>query len=592
MKFIDNDLERLNLSQTEDILKLIAFLRGDILSTSGPDWEAYLEKSRRDLPLLGKIVNPEEKLDYSQLNEILLTIDKNRISKGFFLYFLVPEEVLKKFSSSERHHKRIEITWEDFRKGVIKYRGMAMLRYGNFRYAHKTLRDLSVEKIKQKLGSFARTKKELKKSFESRPNKIVDIEEINELDTWMVGYLSGQIAREDAQKLYAAEFKLNPKKYEQNITNSDLEKAETTQDKIKKTAEDMDEQLLGQWTQSMDQLLKSNRDLQTKRRLIIDRAIRNLDIYLTWDYLDVYVATSMRQPWEYQEVYSFVQETLKNKSLENLKLRYFDPTQCYTDDRLDKGFVESLILKRAKLTVYQVQESDTLGKDSELAATLAQGKPVIAYVPKIDESELEVYAKKLKERPLEYFYTRFFSVHSENLYHNDETARILEEKLGAAASREVESVFLKQLADYFQDPHLRIGDPCEVKFKSDTANKFGDICLYMAIMESQSYDKRARLLKEQHPLAMQVNLTSGVANGVLVARSYTACATLIKQMLTNDLKFDIVCRGKPEKRPISDGDSMTELREQSTQCPYRAVTGHKKITNSFWNFYLREESNG
>src|SRR5207249_585684 len=38
----------------------------------------------------------------------------------------------------------------------------------------------------------------------------------------------------------------------------------------------------------------------------------------------------------------------------------------------------------AQCTVYSVQDTDTLGKDSELAATLAQGKPVIAFVPTID----------------------------------------------------------------------------------------------------------------------------------------------------------------------------------------------------------------
>lgn len=28
-------------------------------------------------------------------------------------------------------------------------------------------------------------------------------------------------------------------------------------------------------------------------------ALRNTDVYLTWDHLDVYVATSMRNKWEY-----------------------------------------------------------------------------------------------------------------------------------------------------------------------------------------------------------------------------------------------------------------------------------------------------
>jgi hypothetical protein len=70
-------------------------------------------------------------------------------------------------------------------------------------------------------------------------------------------------------------------------------------------------------------------------------------------------------------------------ALAGLNLRHIDPTQAFTKDRVDKGLVESLMLKRAKCMVYSVQDTDTLGKGSELAATLAQGKPVIAYVPAV-----------------------------------------------------------------------------------------------------------------------------------------------------------------------------------------------------------------
>ena len=49
--------------------------------------------------------------------------------------------------------------------------------------------------------------------------------------------------------------------------------------------------------------------------------------------------------------------------------------------RLTKGLVEMLMLRRAHVTIYTASKDDTLGKDSELAATLAQGKAVIAYVP-------------------------------------------------------------------------------------------------------------------------------------------------------------------------------------------------------------------
>ena len=70
-------------------------------------------------------------------------------------------------------------------------------------------------------------------------------------------------------------------------------------------------------------------------------------------------------------------------AVDNLKLRYFDPTQSHLDFRIDKGLIEGLMLKRAACTVYMVQETDTFGKDSELASTLAQGKPVIAFIPHI-----------------------------------------------------------------------------------------------------------------------------------------------------------------------------------------------------------------
>src|SRR5271167_2370468 len=85
--------------------------------------------------------------------------------------------------------------------------------------------------------------------------------------------------------------------------------------------------------------------------------------------------------------YDFVNRLMTSPELSDLPIRYFDPTQSYTKERVDKGLVESLMIKRARCTVYSVQDSDTLGKDSELAATLAQGKPVIAYVPRIDVEE-------------------------------------------------------------------------------------------------------------------------------------------------------------------------------------------------------------
>ena len=126
-------------------------------------------------------------------------------------------------------------------------------------------------------------------------------------------------------------------------------------------------------------------------------ATRNQDIYLTWDHMDVYFATSMRKAWEFADLYDFISGLMNRPEIRDLNVRYFDPTQSYTGNRVDKGLVESLMLKRAKCTVYSVQDTDTLGKDSELAATLAQGKPVIAYVPA--KSETDRTAELFEEEP-------------------------------------------------------------------------------------------------------------------------------------------------------------------------------------------------
>ena len=79
----------------------------------------------------------------------------------------------------------------------------------------------------------------------------------------------------------------------------------------------------------------------------------------------------MRRRHEYLEIAEFTNAVFQDDRVRDLHLRWFDPTQAYCIDRIDKGLAEALMLKRAKCTLYLAQELDTLGKDSELASTLA-----------------------------------------------------------------------------------------------------------------------------------------------------------------------------------------------------------------------------
>jgi hypothetical protein len=289
--------------------------------------------------------------------------------------------------------------------------------------------------------------------------------------------------------------------------------------------------------------------------------------------MDVYLSTSMRYRWDYEETAEFIENVFeKNTDLKGLNIRYFDPTQSLCQNRIDKGLVESLMLKRALCTVYMIQSEDTLGKDSELAATLAQGKPVIAYIPEI--KDINSHIQKIEKYPLSYFEKRIliYGLGEKILNETDFIEEI--RKDGIEKKEEIEKIigeFISKLGKL----ELNLWSRAEEEFKEQNKALFDRICKIVSIIDKIIYDKRAQVLKKTHPLAIQVNLNTGVANGVLVVRNYEDCSNLIRNILTNSLSFR-----------IKNDEGITILKEKISGCPFRVVTDDEKLTNSFWNFYL------
>ncbi len=274
------------------------------------------------------------------------------------------------------------------------------------------------------------------------------------------------------------------------------------------------------------------------RSAIVEQGKRNQEAYLASDHMDVYVATSMREKHEYLTVSRITDQIFGSDLLSDLKLRYFDPTQAYCEDRIDKGISEGLMLKRAKCTIYLAQESDTLGKDSELAATLAQGKPVIAFIP-----------------------------HGTSEY----VSALIEDLQMLEPAKERRRIILDQLRIF--SPRLAWDEP-ELLTAAE-----GTLLEKLQQTVKNYYDKRAYVLAETHPLGLQVNLATGVANGVLVVRTTEDCAKLLGNIVTQNLEFVL------NKKVVGD-ETYWLLREKITNCVYRAITSNRSLTNSFWNFYL------
>ena len=94
------------------------------------------------------------------------------------------------------------------------------------------------------------------------------------------------------------------------------------------------------------------------------------------------------------------------------------------------------------------------------------------------------------------------------------------------------------------------------------------------VATSLRFERRARIFREVHPLALQVILSSGVLNGILVARSVDSCATVIHALIRNDLDLEMVT---PEK----EEDLNYRLVEKTTGSTIRVISRHQLLRNAF-----------
>ena len=383
--------------------------------------------------------SPGAELGYSQLNELLLLFGFDRVTHAFFQFLL---------DGSTDYTPGDALSFEQLENGVRRFREKALLLYGNVKFAFKSLsRDADLL-----ISDLAGLETLLPEEFSLRHLPILPVRPIPAEDAYLTGYLIERELRE----------------------------------RIQKDPSDEDAQ-----------------QLESKRLDIVERAKQNHQAYLASDHLDVYVATSMRERHEFLSVNRLACQIFEHESLSPLNLRWFDPTQAYCPNRIDKGLAEALMLRRATCTIYLAQETDTLGKDSELASTLAQGKPVIAYLPDADDAYI------------------------------DEHLEIVQ---AAHRDRDQASLMLEQLKLF--DPKAAWEDN-EVRGWCTDPSRADLDALRSRLGEriKSHYDGRAETLREIHPLGIQVNLGTGVANGVLVVRSVPDCAKLVRHIVTRTLEL-------------------------------------------------------
>ena len=426
-------------------------------------------------------------IGFSQFNELMLIFGFNRVSRNFF-QFLVDYQL-----NIDSEKTRLE-GLDELEEGVNRFLSIALLFFGNVKHAFNLL-SRDVRAFDFYLSSTAEIPSE---AYTKRNTPIIEILEVSPEETYYLGNLVQKNIYERVEK------------------NSDDAEAQMLLEKVKQ---------------------------------ITPIGNRNQNAYLASDHLDVYVATSMREKHEFSYVNKVAKKIFHDSDLSQFNLRYFNPTQAFSPTRVDKGLSEALMLKRAKCTIYLVQEKETLGKDSELASTLAQGKPVIALIPNINNEYVnELIDDLIKYNPNEPL---------EQILLNQ--IKMVNPKLAWESAK---------IAEWIQNPNKSNSKELKDILEGELKNH---------------YNKQEEILKDDHPLGIQVNLATGVANGLLVTRSIEECSELVRKIVTKSLEFSL-CFEK-----MSDNDYIV-LREKITNCIYRIITSNKLLTNSFWNFYFENDS--
>ena len=171
----------------DKFLKLVERLTGTPVQPLGDIEQHFLARVLRD---------DGKKLDCTQMNELLLLVNKDRVEPPFFEAFFTKQQLYAP-TPSIRGCSVAEIE-----AGVERFQKVAMLAYGNFIFAYRKLaRIRTTDELQEELADQYRAPEGILKELKGRSPVILEIEPISRDHTYLVGYLSARQISDD--KTYA-----------------------------------------------------------------------------------------------------------------------------------------------------------------------------------------------------------------------------------------------------------------------------------------------------------------------------------------------------------------------------------------------------
>lgn len=383
----------------DEIIKALELFNG---GSGGIDGWIGTDTPKQVLERLGRLA--AEPLTAVQFSELLAFSHEAPLSDGFFRFYWLSEPphpvdlraipgYRAEWSSHYALYSLTQLQW-----GLYRFYVDALLFFGSIRTAYRTLRNRSYEDLCSIFAAHMQDPKAL-----SERGAPLQIALIPQDDRYLIS--------EMACKSYAPAF-------DEGVgLEGAMEEALAEHLKIAGPGLVSIGQLLRgdfvtrhysnqqfQFQFAADELLDvqvNNREELKQRFGVIaakfDRArataLENTNRYLSMvGDLDVYVATSMRDRSDFREMARLCDDVFGSDSLASYHVRYFDPTLSAAANHEDKGIIECLMVKTAKILIYTAGERDSWGKDAEAAMALSLGKPVIFYC---NEKERERFYREV-----------------------------------------------------------------------------------------------------------------------------------------------------------------------------------------------------
>ena len=324
-----------------------------------------------------------------QLNQLLVISKCGSVSDGFFQYYWKRKPIhtydVSKIPFYEeawvRNEREEVISHDHLCWGLYRIFVDGLLYFGNVLAGFNSLRSLSYSELE----GFFNEKRFDTEAIAAR-GPALDLKNISKDDRYLISEMAcktfGEVPAdtEEAKKTLLDALRQHKTKGGQTIKFKDLLKELS----IRGSSQD---QLMLSFDEVLEEDLDNVDDLTKKFDRIfavfVDarrKAAANTELYLSMvNDLDVYVATSMRNRKDFRGMAVACETIFKDPRLAQLHLRHFDPTMSAAKGHEDKGLIECLMVKCAKVLVYCEGEKESYGKDAEAAMALSLGKPVIFY---------------------------------------------------------------------------------------------------------------------------------------------------------------------------------------------------------------------